>query len=247
MDVVKVALNVCAHDEVQPPVARLADCFPCLVSRSSSDRIHSGLPGSPPRRSARLRSSPPSAPLDPAPSVSPTAVASHLLSVCPDASPVKVDIGLHPAPLGYPSKTFPRLVVRSPVSVYPSRAAIAAHSLPCFPPNVTSVDPVVPCMVSYSAWRTHIACVGVVVLFHGGCWSFLTCPRTYLLTSSIKAGPLPSSALSCTPSSVLRTLGLPPGSARFQPSGLILAVLVRLDCPVGSLLFRIVLSQRATA
>ena len=101
--------------------------------------------------------------------------------------------------------------------------------------------------VSYSAWRTHIACVGVVVLFHGGCWSFLTCPRTYLLTSSIKAGPLPSSALSCTPSSVLRTLGLPPGSARFQPSGLILAVLVRLDCPVGSLLFRIVLSQRATA
>jgi hypothetical protein len=59
--------------------------------------------------------------------------------------------------------------------------------------------------VSYSAWHTPIACVGVVVLFQRGCWPFPACPRTYLLTSSIKAGPLPSSALSCTPSSVLRT------------------------------------------
>jgi hypothetical protein len=59
--------------------------------------------------------------------------------------------------------------------------------------------------VSYSAWHTHIACVGVLVLFLWGCWPFPACPRTYLLASLIKAGPLPSSALSCTPSSVLWT------------------------------------------
>lgn len=59
--------------------------------------------------------------------------------------------------------------------------------------------------VSYSAWHTPIAGSGVVVLFHWGCWSSLTCPRTYLLPSSIKAGPLPSTALSCAASQVLRT------------------------------------------
>src|ERR1700710_1727961 len=34
--------------------------------------------------------------------------------------------------------------------------------------------------VSYSTWHTPIVCAGVVVLFHWGCWSSLTCPRTYL-------------------------------------------------------------------
>src|SRR5713226_1095257 len=63
--------------------------------------------------------------------------------------------------------------------------------------------------VSYSALHTHIACVGVVVLSHWGCWLFPACPRTYLLASLIKARPLPSSALSCTPSSVLRTSRTP--------------------------------------
>ena len=42
-------------------------------------------------------------------------------------------------------------------------------------------------------------------------------------------------------------LGLPPGSARFQPSGLIRPVFARQGCQVGSLLFHIALSQRATA
>jgi len=42
-------------------------------------------------------------------------------------------------------------------------------------------------------------------------------------------------------------LGLPPGSVRLQPSGLIPTVFVRPDCQAGSLLFRAVLSQRATA
>jgi hypothetical protein len=45
-------------------------------------------------------------------------------------------------------------------------------------------------MTSFSSW---------------GCWPFPACPCTYLLTGMIKAGPLPSSALSCTPSSVLWT------------------------------------------
>src|ERR1019366_5419584 len=39
-------------------------------------------------------------------------------------------------------------------------------------------------------------------------------------------------------------LGLPPGSVRLQPSGLIPTVFARLGCQVGSLLFRVALSQR---
>jgi hypothetical protein len=62
---------------------------------------------------------------------------------------------------------------------------------------------------SYSAWHTHIACVGVLVLYRWGCWPSPACPRTYLHSSSIKARPLPSSALSCTPSAVLRTSRTP--------------------------------------
>ena len=42
-------------------------------------------------------------------------------------------------------------------------------------------------------------------------------------------------------------LGLPPGSAHFQPSGLIRPVFARLGCRVGSLLFRDALCKRATA
>src|SRR5215831_9447915 len=45
---------------------------------------------------------------------------------------------------------------------------------------------------SYSAWHTHIACVGVVVLYPRGFWPSPACPRTYLLTSVIKA---PSSSV----------------------------------------------------
>ena len=78
---------------------------------------------------------------------------------------------------------------------------------------------------SYSAWHTPIACVGVVVLYQWGFWPFPACPRTYLLPSSIKAGPLPSSALSCALSPVLRTPRTPswlrPTSAiRLYTSGL---------------------------
>ena len=54
-----------------------------------------------------------------------------------------------------------------------------------------------------------IACVGVLVLFRWGCWPSPACPRTYLLASPIKARPLPSSVLSCTPSPVLRTSRTP--------------------------------------
>src|SRR5271169_4458275 len=81
----------------------------------------------------------------------------------------------------------------------------------------------------YSAWHTHIAGVGVLALYLLlGCFPFPACPRAYLHTRSIKAG-------------------LPPGSARFLPSGFIPAVFARLGCQVGSLLFRVLLSKRATA
>ena len=67
---------------------------------------------------------------------------------------------------------------------------------------------------SYSAWHTPIACVGVLVLYLPGFWPFPACPRTYLRTSPIKAGSLPSSAFCCTPSSVLRTPRTP---SRLRP------------------------------
>jgi hypothetical protein len=73
--------------------------------------------------------------------------------------------------------------------------------------------------VFYSAWHTHIGCVGVVVLFHRGCWPLPACPRTYLLRSTIKARPFPPGALSCAPSQVLRaSRSLPPGD--FSPPAL---------------------------
>src|SRR5580658_3441025 len=76
------------------PDCLLLVSLPRLAARSSSDGIHNCTTGSPPRKSALSQSSPPSAPLDPAPSVSPMAAASHLPSVCIAASPAKDDIGL---------------------------------------------------------------------------------------------------------------------------------------------------------
>ena len=142
------------------------------------------------------------------PSVSPGAAASHLLSVSTAASPGKGDIGLPATPLRSPPKTLPALVVRLPGSS-PRRSpplhryCALASMLPTRRHSCRSGRTTHGTAVSYSAWHTPIACVGVVVLFHRGCWSLLTCPCTYLLASSIKAGPLPSSALSCTPSQVV--------------------------------------------
>src|ERR1051325_9342245 len=192
------------------PGCPLPGSLPRPVSRSSSDEIHNYTAGNPPRRSARSRSSPPSAPLGPAPSVSPTAAASHPLSECTAASPVAAGIGLHAAPLRSPPETSPRLVAlwpgSSPHQSPPRRRCCAPVSVlpagrhPCRSGRTTHGN-----AVSYSAWRTPIACVGVVALFHWGCWLFPACPRAYLLPSSIKARPLPSGALCCTPSPVLRT------------------------------------------
>jgi hypothetical protein len=70
----------------------------------------------------------------------------------------------------------------------------------------SSVDPVVQRVenaATYSSWHTHIACAGVLALYLlPGICPFPACPRAYLHPSSIQAEPLPSSALSCTPSSV---------------------------------------------
>ena len=196
------------------PGCLLLGSLPGLVSRSSSVGIHNCSAGSPPRRSAPSPSSPPSAPLDPAPSVSPMAAASHLLSVCIAASPGKDDIGLPAALPESPPETPPALVVRwpgsSPRLPLPRRRCCAlASMLPTERHSCRSGRTTHGTAVSYSAWHTPIACVGVVVLFHRGFWPFPACPRTYLLTSMIKARPLPSSALSCTPSSVLRTSRTP--------------------------------------
>jgi hypothetical protein len=88
----------------------------------------------------------------------------------------------HPLPLGYCA-----LVPTPSIGRHSDRSGHTARGIAAF----------------YSAWHTHIACVGVLVLCQLGYWLFPACPRTYPLPGSIKAGPLPSSALSCTPSSVL--------------------------------------------
>lgn len=148
------------------------------------------------------------------PSESPTAAASHPLSVCTAASPGKDDIGLPATPLRFPPETLPRLVVRSPgwfprLSLPRRHCCALASMLPTRRHSCRSGRTTHGTAASYSAWHTHIACVGVVVLYQRGFWLFPACPRTYLLTSVIKARPLPSNVLSCTPSSVLWTSRTP--------------------------------------
>jgi hypothetical protein len=136
------------------------------------------------------------------------AAASHLLSVCITASPVKDNIGLHATPLRFRSETLPRLVLRWPGSSLPQplprpRYYVHVSMLPTARHFCRSGRTAHGTVVSYSAWHTHIAGVGVAVLFHWGCCPFPACPRTYLLASMIKARPLPPGALSCAPSQVL--------------------------------------------
>ena len=142
------------------------------------------------------------------------AAASHLPSVCIAASPGKDDIGLPSALPESPPETPLALVVRwprsSPRLPPPRRRCCAlASMLPTERHSCRSGRTTHGTAASYSAWHTHIACVGVVVLYQPGFWPFPACPRTYLPTSMIKARPLPSSALSCAPSQVLRTSRTP--------------------------------------
>ena len=102
--------------------------------------------------------------------------------------------------------------------------------------------------VSCSAWHTSIAGSGVVVLYQWGFWPFPACPRTYPhIQARSKQGPFPPARFAARLHRYYGPLGLPPGSARFQPSGLMRPVFARLGCQVGSLQFRIALSQRASA
>jgi len=142
------------------------------------------------------------------------AAASHPPSVCIAASPGKDDIGLPSALPESPTETPPALVLRwlgsSPHLPLPRRRCCApASMLPIERHSYGSGRTTHGTAASYSAWHTHIACVGVVVLFQRGFWPSPACPRTYLLTSMIKARPLPSSALSCAPSPVLRASRTP--------------------------------------
>ena len=56
---------------------------------------------------------------------------------------------------------------------------------------------------------THIELALESSYFFWGGWPSPACPRTYLRTSLIKARPLPSGVLCCTPSSLLRTSRTP--------------------------------------
>src|SRR5580658_7726251 len=146
----------------------------------------------------------------PVPSVCLMAAASRLLSVSIAASPVKGDIGLlsdrHVSLRETASLPVPRWIATwfHPRPPLPCCCA-PASTLPTERHSCGSGRTARENAVSYSSWHTPIACAGVVVLFHWGYWLFPACPRTYLLTGPIKAGSLPSGALCCTPSPVLRT------------------------------------------
>ena len=165
---------------------------------------------------------------------------------------MKDDSDLHAAPLRSRPETLPRLVVRwpgsSPRQFLPRRRCYAhASMLPTAHHFCRSGRTAHGTAVSYSALHTRIACVGVVVLFHWGCWPFPACPRTYLLPSTIKVRPLPSGALSCAPSQVLRASRTPSRLRAISALRPYTPDLCLTGCQVGSLLFRAVLSRRATA
>ena len=101
------------------------------------------------------------------------AAASHLLSVCIAASPVKGGIGLPAALPRSPPETLPRLVVRtlgsSPHRLPPRRRCCAlASMLPAERHSCRSDRTTHGSAVSYSAWHTHIAALELSYLFLGG-------------------------------------------------------------------------------
>ena len=196
---------------------------------SASAGTHTSTDGSPPRKSARSPSSPPSAPPDPAPSGSPAAAASHQPSGCTAAAPAAGDICLPAGRLearrASARRRAPRPRPASPDPPRPRRGCCAPASTPptgrhsCRSGHTAHGN-----AASCSAWHAPIACVGVVALCRRPDYAVPGVvgrrPGHALAltpaTSTIKAGSLPSSALSCTPSSVLRTPRTPSGSARFH-------------------------------
>ncbi len=197
---------------------------------------------SPPRRSARSPASRPFVPPGLVPSVFPAAASSRRSSVCTAALPAADSTGLPSGLPEYPPET------SLPPSLRRLRSSPDQSRLPPGSPSPASMLPTVrhSCRsghtahgsdVPYSAWHTHIACVGVLALFHRGCWVFRPCPRAYLLPSLIEAGLLPSRVFPLLPWYYV-PLGPPPGSARFQPSALYARSLPDAGCQVGSLLFR---------
>ena len=124
------------------------------------------------------------------------AAASHLLSVSTAASPLKGDIACPQRRLDFPHKLFRASLLRwlasSPGLPLPRRHCRALVSmLPTERHSCRSGRTAHGTAVSYSAWHTPIAGSGVVVLFLGGCWPLLTCPRTYLFPARSKQGPFP--------------------------------------------------------
>ena len=74
-----------------PRVRRARGASPAPASRSASAETHTTRPGSPPRRWAPARASPPSAPLDLGPSECRAAAVGHRPSGCIAAGPAAVD------------------------------------------------------------------------------------------------------------------------------------------------------------
>jgi len=187
------------------------------------------------------------------PSESPMAAASHHSSVCIAASPAAVDIGLPSGRLVSLRETASLLAPRwiaaclHPRPPLPCCCALAS-TLSTGRHSCRSGHTMRETAVSCSAWHTPIAGSGVVVLYQWGFWPFPACPRTYPhIQARSKQGPFPPARFAARLRRYYEPLGLPPGSVRFQPSGLIPTVFACPGRQVGSLLFRLALSQRATA
>ena len=121
-------------------------------------------------------------------------------------------------------------------------------TIPCFPQDVTPVvmmqDMGTPCAASLShtyslSWSSRTLVFRVV----GSCDHALALTS---ITSVIEAEPLPSSVFPHL-HRYYGPLGLPPGSARFQPFALYARSLPDAGCRVGPLLFRHNLWKRAVA
>ena len=150
--------------------------------------------GSPPRRSAPARASPPSAPLGLGPSGCPAAAAFHRPSGCTAAAPAAVDTCLHAVrrrALRARRSTPVLLDLGERHRIDARRAAVLLHPLPCFPQDVT------PRRCGHTAhgsgapgaaWPRPTVGVAIVALcrrdcVHRGDWnrSCRPCPRACLL------------------------------------------------------------------
>ena len=194
--------------------------FPELAWRCAADGSHNCTAGSPLRRSALTRSSPPSAPRDLAPSECPAAAACRLPWECIAASPVAADIFPPGARLQFPQGT--------------------AHACCSIIDSVSPSMPAAPLLLrtrfhassrtslrqirSYSAWKRRVRlawpheqpALEFSHFFNGVVGRLRPCPRAYLLTRHDQSRVPSLQRVVARRLRYYEPLGLPPGTIPFR-------------------------------